>query len=354
MHKSGVSALEAAERQIVEALGSTEFRSLWRRMEQHWVSWEEFEGLTMPAGLAREQVWRIANTIRSHGAKDMPFPPYLVEDAGERLWYTSTTKLQESLRRISERSFRNSQLSCDLAKRAKSSAIARLMAPEMAAVLRQDGLCIDVERARKLAAHKPPPPHSRRARLPPLRRILRKPAGTDRDARADRASLRNALGGWSREGRTPSPLRHIQPVSLHKRLRARPRMRDAPRERSRNGGTPPRAPGHAVRDNAAEPSSPACPERMRGFSAACDVFQGVELSGARIPGVLRSSPTLSRGNLRQRALPPPHPARSRSHSKRGTRIRLHRRPGIHPKRVRNRIGPPRKVHAFARISRKRF
>lgn len=158
MHKSGVSALEAAERQIVEALGSTEFRSLWRRMEQHWVSWEEFEGLTMPAGLAREQVWRIANTIRSHGAKDMPFPPYLVEDAGERLWYTSTTKLQESLRRISERSFRNSQLSCDLAKRAKSSAIARLMAPEMAAVLRQDGLCIDVERARKLAAHKPPPP----------------------------------------------------------------------------------------------------------------------------------------------------------------------------------------------------
>ncbi|WP_302398310.1 hypothetical protein [Eggerthella sinensis] len=150
---------DATVRQMVALLKDPVFWGLRTLVDEHPLSWEEFEQLEMPADLTRTQTWDILNALRRQTAIELPFR----DGEGRCGWYYPTRSITADLDDIDKRCHEGSWL--DLATRSRNTVyfLVEAHVDEAIATLGEDGLAIGYEKAREvlLAEREPESPEER-------------------------------------------------------------------------------------------------------------------------------------------------------------------------------------------------
>ncbi len=144
---------------MVALLKDPVFWGLRTLVDEHPLSWDEFEQLEMPADLTRTQTWDILNALRRQTAIELPFR----DGEGRCGWYYPTRSITADLDDIDKRCHEGSWL--DLATRSRNTVyfLVEAHVDEAIATLGEDGLAIGYEKAREvlLAEREPESPEER-------------------------------------------------------------------------------------------------------------------------------------------------------------------------------------------------
>lgn len=138
---------------ISEFLRNEEVAAFVTRHAGELVSWEQFRGFPMPAGLSPETMWEVIEFVRLVGVDEqMPFSQSDEACVGESSWYSISSEMSAVLARLMHRGRTAGTLDARLAQYRCAYGKPPFLVADLSAAAARDGVEIDADAVIALAA----------------------------------------------------------------------------------------------------------------------------------------------------------------------------------------------------------